>query len=145
MIKLKKRFFQKSQEEVNHLLCQPELTISNSHSNSSIITFNYTIDDSEIYKVIFVIVWHFESRFYSTKISLFFFKAITTGDKEFFYFSSLKRNRILQYRFMDGNCFLLAVKYLQKDICHILATLYGFGIHLKNINFSNLYLVWIFF
>ncbi len=35
---------------------------------------------------------------------------------------------------MGGNCFLLAVRYLQKDICHILVTLYGFGILVKNFN-----------
>jgi hypothetical protein len=35
---------------------------------------------------------------------------------------------------MGGNCFLLAVRYLQKDICHILVTLYGFGIVVKNFN-----------
>ncbi len=29
---------------------------------------------------------------------------------------------------MSGNCFHLAVKYFQKDICNILVHLYGFGI-----------------
>ena len=38
----------------------------------------------------------------------------------------MQRKKILEYKYMNGNCFHLAVKYFQKDICHILVTLYGF-------------------
>ena len=75
-----------------------------------------------------------------------FFKAITKGDKEFFYLSRMQRKKILEYKYMNGSCFHLAVKYFQKDICHILVTLYGFGAYsLKFVSSVILQLFFIYF
>jgi hypothetical protein len=50
MMNLREKFFKNSEEEIDQLLTEP--AISNSNSKSSIITFNFKIDDSEIYQVI---------------------------------------------------------------------------------------------
>jgi len=46
---LREKFFKNSEEEIDKLLMKP--AICNSNSKSSIITFNYKIEDSEIYQV----------------------------------------------------------------------------------------------
>ena len=76
--------------------------------NTKTLKFNYTIDDSDIYR------------------------AIKNGDKDFFFLSRMQSRTILEFRYMKGNCFHLAVKFMQPSICQILVILFAFGI-LRNL------------
>ena len=72
--------------------------------NSKMLKFNYTIDEADIYR------------------------AIKNGDKDFFFLSRMQSKTILEFRYIKGNCFHLAVKFMQPEICQILVILFAFGI-----------------
>ena len=88
-----------------------QLNVSNPYESSTIINaktlkFNYTIDDTDIYR------------------------AVKNGDKDFFFLSRMQSKTILDFRYMKGTCFHLAVKFLQPQICQILVILFGFGMYI---------------